>query len=210
MSQTAAHQRYLRMGVLVMAAGAGIALIGSLAVHFIGLPKINSFGEEIYSWIPRGWQITLVAQIVALTGVLVAMAGMALAFLYQRELTWARATIGAFLFTSLMMILFGVIPNEFLTLTQSTLDWSGLKLAVPACSLTDSWFCLPEFVTLGNPVSISYAALKDMIGQGYILTVTAVTVITMWKWQERSKQLAEQGPAPAVSKYGRPITKVER
>jgi hypothetical protein len=193
-----------------MAAGAALALIGSVAVHFIGLPKINSFNEEIYSWIPRGWQVTLVAQIVALTGVLVAMAGMALAFLYKRELTWARATIGAFLFTALMMILFGVVPNEFLTLTQSTLDWSGLKLAVPACSLTDSWLCLPEFLTLGNPVSISYAALKDMIGQGYILTVTAATVIAMWKWQERQKTLAEQTPAPAVSKYGRPITKVER
>ncbi len=210
MTQTAAHRRYLRLGIVLMVAGAGLALVGAFAVHLIGLPEVNAFGVELYPAVPRGWLPNLIAQSASLTGVMILMAGMALAFVYKRELTWARATIGAFLFTGLMMILFGVIPNEFLTLTQSTLDWSGLKLWVPSCAIENSFPCLPAFLTLGNEVSISAAAIKDMIGQGYILTVTVAIVVVMWKWQERSKRLAEEGPPPEISRYGRPLTKVER
>lgn len=200
MSQTEAQKRYLRVGIILMLAGSALAIVASLAVHLIGLPEFNSFGVEVYPAVPRGWVPNLLAQTIALSGVLVVLAGAGLGFLYQRELTWARATIGAFLFTSLMMILFGVIPNEFLTLTQSTLDWSGLK----------AWITIPKPLVLGNDVTISAAAIKDIIGQGYVVTLTAGIVITMWKWQERSKRLAEEGPPPEVSEYGRPLTKVER
>lgn len=200
MSQTAAHKRYVRTGVALMVAGSVVALAGSFAVHLIGLPKENTFGVELYPFVPRGWVPNLIAQTIALSGVMIAMGGMALAFLYKRELTWARATIGAFLFTALTMILFGVIPNEFLTLTQSTLDWSGLK----------AWVTIPPPLVFGNDVSISAAAIKDLIGQGYILTVTVGIVVVMWKWQGHQKKLAEEGPPPEVSKYGRPVTKVER
>ena len=200
MSQTAAHKRYLRVGILLMVAGTVLSLAAAFVVHLIGLPATNSFGVELYPAVPRGWLPNLIAQTISLTGILIAMTGATLAFLYKRELTWARATIGAFLFTALMMILFGVIPNEFLTLTQSTLDWSGLK----------QWITIPKPLVLGNDVSISAAAIKDLIGQGYILTVTAAIVIAMWKWQDYQKKLAEEGPPPEVSKYGRPVSKVER
>jgi hypothetical protein len=200
MSQTAAQQRYLRVGIILMVAGAALALAAAYAVHLIGLPERNSFGVELYPSVPRGWVPTLIAQTISLSGLLVAMAGMALAFLYKREMTWARASIGAFLFTGLMIILYGVIPNEFLTVTQSTLDWSSLK----------EWVPIPSVLTLGNEISISAAAVKDLIGQGYILTVTVAVAVTMWKWQDRAKRLAEQGPPVKVSKYGRPLTRVER
>jgi len=210
MSESASQKRNLRLGVLLVVVGVVTALVGAFAVHLIGLPTENAYGVELYSWVPRGWQPKLIAQIVSLTGVLMIIAGIGLSFVYGREMTWARATIGAFLFTALMIIFFGVVPNEFLTLTQSTLDWSVLKLALPACSIDSSRLCIPDFLTLGNPVSLSAAAVKDMIGQGYILTVTGAIVVTMWKWQERSKRLAQEGPAPEISKYGRPLTKVER
>ena len=108
--------------------------------------------------------------------------------------------LGILISIGLMMILYGVIPNEFLTITQSTLDWSGLK----------EWVPIPTVLTLGNEITISAAAIKDLIGQGYILTVTVGIAVTMWKWQDRAKRLAEQGPPVKVSKYGRPLTKVER
>ncbi len=200
MSQTGAHRRYLQIGILLMVAGSVLALAAAFAVHLIGLPKVNEFGVELYPAVPRGWVPNLAAQIVSLTGVLIAMAGMTLAFLYDRKLTWARASLGAFLFTALMMILFGVIPNEYLTLVQSTLNWSNQRTLIT----------LPSWLVFGNDISISWAAFKDMVGQGYILTCIAGTGIVMWKWQERTKRLATEGPPELVSKYGRPITKVER
>lgn len=210
MNQTAAHRRYLRVGAVLMITGTVLGVVGAVAVYFIGQPLINDFGVEQYSAVPRGWVPTLIAQIVSLTGVMIVLAGVTLAFLYKRELTWARATIGAFVFTALMMILFGVIPNEFLTLTQTTLDWSGLRTVLGACSETESPICIPEFLTLGNPVSISAAAVKDLIGQGYVITVTGAIVVGMIKWQDYQKKLAEEGPVEEFSKYGRPVTKVER
>ena len=196
----AAVSRYRSGGIALIVGGTLLSVLGAIAVHVTEMPLKNEFGQEVLAGIPREWYVTLLAQTISLTGVLILMAGIALAFLYGRPMTWARATIGAFLFTGLMMILFGVIPNEYLTLTQSTLDWSGLK----------QWITLPKFLTLGNEVSLSAAAIKDIIGQGYILTMTVAVVVTMWKWQERQKTLAEQGPPVEVSKYGRPITKVER
>lgn len=200
MSQPAALKRYFLLGTGLMVAGVVTALAGAFLVHLIGLPRENAFGVELYPAIPRGWVPNLIAQTVSLTGVLIAMAGMALALLYKRQLTWARATLGAFLFTSLMMILFGVIPNEYLTLTQSTLDWSGLKIVLT----------IPKPLVFGNDVTISAAAVKDIIGQGYILTITVAIVFGMWKWQQYHTKLAEEGPAAEVSTYGRPLTKVER
>ena len=71
MSPTAAQQRYLRVGIILMVAGAAVALAAAYAVHLIGLPETNSFGVELYPNVPRGWVPTLVAQIISLSGLLV-------------------------------------------------------------------------------------------------------------------------------------------
>ena len=127
-----------------------------------------------------------------------AMAGVTYGLVYQRPLTWARASIGASLFVSLMLILFGIIPNEWLTLTQSTLEWTPQK----------TFFMLPSGLVLNNEVSISYAAVKDMIVGGYSVVVLIVS--------RRHVQVAgppeacrrNRSPNPSPSTAGR--CKVER
>jgi hypothetical protein len=126
------------------------------------------------------------------------MAGLAVAALYDRPMTWARAAIGAGLFTGLMMILFGVIPNQWLTLTQAELEWSSQRVFV----------ALPSAITLGSDISISYDALKDMVLQGYVLFALIGTAVVMVQWQDRAKKRAEAPPPPEpVSVYGRPLAK---
>ena len=97
------------MGLIVL--GAIALALGVTIAHFTAIDALDELGRETYPLVPRGWQYTTVGQIIALGGVLLMMAGLAVAVLYNRPMNWARAAVGAGLFTGLMMILFGVIPN---------------------------------------------------------------------------------------------------
>lgn len=171
-------------------------LLGSLFVHAAESPATDEFGNELWSLVPRGWVWVTLGQIVALGGVLLIMAGILLAFVYGRRMTWARASIGAFLFTGLMLVLFGVVPNQWLTLAQAELEWTPTKTFVT----------IPEALVLGNQVSISYAALKDMIAGGYSALMLIVIAVVMIKWQDHQKEKASGAPKPTpVSRFGRPM-----
>ncbi len=122
------------------------------------------------------------------------LAGAALAFVYDRPLTWARAGFGAALFTGLMVVIFGVIPNQMLTLAQSELEWTSQRIFIT----------IPPALVLNNDVSISYQTLKDMIVGGYAATNLIVIAVVMVVWQNYHKKKAEPPPT-RISEYGRPI-----
>jgi hypothetical protein len=191
------ERRRTQLGIVGLIAGVAAVIGGSLWAHFTGLPEINSFGVEIYPAIPRGWQWQLAGQIVALGGAQIGIAAIAFGFLYDRPLTWARASIGAFLFTAEMMIVFGIIPNQWLTLTQATLEWTPQKIALT----------LPAWLTLNNEVSISYAALKDVVSGSYMIGALGAVAVVMYQWQERSRRAVAAPPPQPVSSYGRPMLK---
>ena len=191
------ERRRTQLGALGLAFGVVLLVVGSLWAHFTGLPNVNSFGVEIYPAIPRGWAWQLLGQVTALGGSQIAMAAVALGFLYDRPLTWARASVGAALITAEMMIIFGIIPNQWLTLTQATFEWSPQKIAVT----------LPAWLTLNNEISISYAAIKDAVSGGYMVGALGAVAVAMYQWQGW-RQRAESAPPPQpVSTYGRPMVK---
>ena len=200
MSESTQLRNYFRLGLGATVAGTAVSIAGALFAHFTELPLTNNVGAEIYPAIPRGWGWVLIGQTVSLTGVMMVLAGLTLAFLYKREMTWARAALGATLFSALMMIFFGVIPNQWLTLTQSTFAWTPQEIA----------FTVPEFLTLNNEVAISYAVVKDVVLQGFVGTALIGTPIFMYWWQGYTKRVEEAPPVEPVSRYGRPLTKVER
>lgn len=193
-------RRYRQIGIAVSVAGFGITIIGALIAHFTGLPETDNLNRIIYPDIPRGWVYVTIGQIISISGSFLLIAGIALAYLYKRPVTWARASVGAALFVALMLILFGIIPNEWLTLTQSTLEWTPQKIAVT----------VPPALVLNNEVSISYAAVKDIVSGTYVVVVLGAIAVIMYQWQERSKKAATAPPPTPVSTYGRPLTKVER
>ena len=170
------------------------ALFFSWVVHLTELPEIDELGREVYSYVPRGWFWTTVAQFIALNGVMLAMAGATLAFVYDRPLTWARAGLGAALFTGLMVILFGVIPNQMLTLAQGPLEWTSQKVFIT----------IPPALVLGNDLAISYQVLKDMLVAGFATTNLIIIAVIMVMWQNRTQKKAEP-PPQRISEYGRPI-----
>lgn len=188
------ERKQLIAGLGLVLLGIIVAIVFSFLVHTAEADEFNEFGEAIFVGFPRGWVPALIAQTIALGGVLLSMAGIALAFLYKRQLTWARAMLGALLFAALMFVLFAIIPNQMLTIFQSTLEWTPQKI----------FFTVPSWLVLGNDLSISYAALKDMIVAGYVTTLLILLPVVMYQWQERAKKADEPKPEP-VSNYGRPM-----
>ena len=154
----------------------------------------DDVGTELYPLFPRGWFWTTASQFIALNGVVLMMAGAALAFVWGRRLTWARATLGAFLFTALMVIIFGVIPNQMLTLAQGPLEFTSQKILIT----------IPPALVLNNELTISYETFKDMIVGGYAFTNLVVIAIVMVVWQNYHRTKDEPKPQ-RISEYGRPI-----
>lgn len=182
------------IGIGSVLVGLVVTILGSVVVHMAEAPGVDEFGVELYSLVPRHWILVTAAQSVALGGVLLALAGLTFAFIYNRKLTWARAMLGALLFTSLMMIIFGIIPNQMLTLFQATLDWSPQRI----------FLTIPPILVLNNVIEISYGTLKDVIVAGYASTMLLVVPIAMYQYQERAKRAEQPKPTP-VSAYGRPL-----
>lgn len=189
-------------GIAGLILGLVIAIVGALWAHFTGADEIDEVGRQVYSAFPRGWVWVLLGQLVSLGGILLAMGGAALAFLYEKRMTWARASIGAFLFTSLMIILYGVIPNEWLTYTQSVWEWTDQKV----------WIKIPSGLIGGNEVNISANALKDIVSGTYVLVLTVAVGAAMIAYQRRDEIRANREKKASienVSVYGRPLRKVE-
>jgi hypothetical protein len=190
------ERKQLIAGLGLVVVGMVVAVVGAFLVHTSEAETVNEFGQEMFAGFPRGWQYAVTAQVISLGGVLMTMAGVAIAFIYGRTLTWARAMTGALLFAGLMFILFAVIPNQMLTFFQATLEWTPQKI----------FLTIPGFLVLNNDISISYAALKDMLVAGYVTTLLFVIPVFMYQWQVRMKKRREAGPKPTpVSRYGRPM-----
>lgn len=200
------------MGVGLMLMGAALSLIGALFVHFAGAPERNSLGEEIFSFFPRHFMLEIVFQIVSLTGVLILLAGMVIGFVYKREMTWARASIGAFVFTAISMILFGVIPNEWLTLAQADLQWDNRPvLSFVGCPSDAGLPCieLPSALIGGNELEFSWASLKDTISFGYANVALVGIAFGMVRMQRWAKEQRDNPPPDPISEYGRPLRVAE-
>jgi hypothetical protein len=193
-------RRFQLIGTLAVVLGLVGAIAGALIAHFTGLPETDALGREIYPAIPRGWVPELVGQLISLGATLVLLGGITLAFLYKRSMTWARASIGAFVFVSVMMILFGVIPNQWLTLTQSVWEWTPQKIAVT----------IPPWLLLNNEISVSYAAVKDIVSGTYSVVVLGAVAVAMYQWQGWQQRAQTAPPPQPVSTYGRPLSKVEK
>ena len=198
------RDRNFVLGVTAVVVGMAMAIIGALWAHFTALSTVDEVGRQLYTHIPRGWAWVLLGQLVSLGGLLLAMAGITLAYLYEKKMTWARAAVGGGLFTGLMMILFGIIPNEWLTYTQAVWEWTDQKV----------WVEIPPSLIGGNEVNLSASAVKDIVAGTYSVVVLGGVAAGMIAWQKRDEIRAKREKSKSsqqnVSVYGRPLHKVER
>jgi hypothetical protein len=190
----------LLIGTLILAAGV-------IWLHFSSLPLTTVVdGETVpvvvdyFNWIPRGplWKGLGYLTIFAASQMMV-VGGVFLWILNQR-MTWARAVFAAFVTWLELVIIFGMVPSEWLNYAQTDLDWSSQRIAL----------VVPPILVLGNTVEISYAVLKDSISMGYHIVMLGAGVVFALQLQKMKQGRPASADKPEKkSPYGRPLVRGE-
>ena len=196
------------IGSGLLALGVIGLVVGVIWIHWSSLPKTQLIdGVDVpvvvdyLNWFPRGsiWQG--IGYLIVFGAGTMSLVGAFFLWVLNQKLTWARATVAAFLTWLTLVFFFGMVPSEWLTFAQTDLDWSSQRVALT----------IPPLLILGNDVEISYAVLKDSISMGYhlfMLGAGAVLAIQIQKIKEGRPPSAE--PVEQTSPYGRPLVKGDR
>lgn len=149
-----------------------------------------------------------VGHLVALVGSQLMLAGVAIALILGRKMTWALAAFAGFLTFTELILLLGTLPSEWLNLAQGPLGWTEQNVAFPRENhwpwLVDTW----NAIMLNNNVSISWGFLKDFISINLNMAFLTAIIVFAYKVQDWGKPLPEEeAPEAPVSPYGRPLVK---
>ncbi len=180
-------------------------VVAVIWIHFSSLPETHIVDGEVvplvvdnFGWIPRGWLSKGIGYLVAFGASQMLVVGALFVWVLNQTMTWARAVFAATITWIELVIIFGMVPSEWLNFAQTDLDWSSQRVAL----------VIPAWLVLGNTVEISYAVLKDSISMGYhivMLAAAAVFALQLQKMKQGAPAAAAR-PEP-ISPYGRPLIK---
>jgi len=197
----------VRLGSTLLVAGTVLLAFFVVFLHYSSLPA-EEFVDgtwvpvvvDYFNWIPRGWLPKGLSYLLIFGSSQLMVAGAALLWLLNVKMTWARAAFAAVLTWTEFVILWGIVPSEWLNFSQTDLDWSPTKQA----------FALPTWLMLGNEVSVSLSVLKDAISGGYYMVTIGLAIVFGYKIQGiHTDRPKEPTAEELVSPYGRPLVRGE-
>jgi len=183
-----------RIGLLSIVAGIGGMTIGVIIAHYAGYSA--DAVTEYFNWIPRGWLPQTIGQLLAFGASQALLLGMVLIVWNQKELTWAQATYFAFLTWIEMSLLLGIVPSEWLNLSQGPLEWTGQREFVQ----------FPPILFLNNEIGLSLAALKDLIQMGISTNFLIAGLVVAYYIQDINDKI--ESTKTRISDYGKEVVKV--
>ena len=189
-----------------------MALGGFLATIFIVVPVLGQLPAKELGFIPTGFNVRL-EFFVALFFFLL---GIAVIFFVGRRrppgtpLTWGEAMVAATWVFGVLLLAYGVVPNEWMKWADNGLLWRPDRI----------WFAvstkMPVFFTGTNAaveaaagrgrIIVSFQALRDIIAAGIYILMLAAQV---WLWivfQKRGRKAATTDVA-RTSTFGRPVVR---
>ena len=193
--------------LLVLTAG------GLLTVLFVVVPVLGNLPKKELGFVPTGFPVRL-EFFVALFFFVV---GTGLVFVVGRRrppgtpLTWGEAFVAAVYIFGLMLLGYGVVPNEWLKWADNQLLWrpDRILFAVSAkwpVVFTGSKAAVEAAAGRGR-VIVSYQALRDIIA-ALIYVVMLVVQVGLWTaFQKRGRQGATGTEVQRTSMFGRPVVK---
>jgi hypothetical protein len=190
------RRRTIGWGLLAL--GFVTLVVGVIWIHFTSLPPEENTG--FFSWIPNNHLLKGIGYLVVFGASQMLVVGALFVWVLNQRMTWARALFAGVVAWVELVIIFGMVPSEWLNFAQTDLDWSSQRVALT----------IPPVLVLGNDVQLSYAAIKDSISMGYhivMLVAAAVFVIQLQKMKQGRPASAER--ATPTSPYGRPLVRGE-
>jgi hypothetical protein len=182
-------------------------VIAVVWIHYSSFSETHIVdGQEVplvldqFDWVPRGWLSKGLAYLASFAASQMLVVGAFFVWVLNQKMTWARALFASFVTWIELVLIFGIVPSEWLNFAQTDLNWSSQRVAV----------AIPTWLILGNEVNISWAAIKDSISMGYhivMLVAAAVFTIQLQRMRQGAPPSAEK---PEVrSPYGRPLVRGE-
>ena len=186
------NHRY-KIAPALIAMGVGGITIGVIIAHFAGFPK----GEVIdyFNWMPRGWLMQTIGQFLAFSAGQLFLLGLALLAWQDTPMTWARAAYLSLLSWIQLTLIFGVFPSEWLNLSQGPLEWTNQR----------EFIKFPPILFLGNEISLSLGALKDIIQVGISQGFLVAVIIGGYLIQDLNN--AKERGKTRISDYGKKVVK---
>ncbi|MGH8873141.1 MAG: hypothetical protein ACRDWS_14355 [Acidimicrobiia bacterium] len=169
-------------------------VVGVLWIHYTSLPE--DVGAGFFDWVPRGHFMKGLGYLVVFAASQMLVVGALFVWVLNQRMTWARAVFAAFVTWIELVLIFGMVPSEWLSFAQTDLNWSSQRVALT----------IPPFLILGNDVTISYGAIKDSISMGYHIVMLGAAAVFVLQLQRM-----RHGPPPSAEKpesrspYGRPL-----
>lgn len=192
-----------RIGGLLLIAGTVLMVVAVFAVHEFGRPAEQLAGSPIsgvLEALPHSAlkYVKALGYLLAFAASQMLLAGSAIIWVLNQPMTWARATFAAFLSWMELVMLFGIVPSEWLNFSQTDLEWS----------FQDVIFQIPPFLVLGNEVEITTGFLKDAISGGYNVTMLALAGVFAYQLQRiKEGRPSSAQPETPLSPYGRPLVR---
>jgi hypothetical protein len=193
------------IGWAMLGVGTLLLAVAVWWIHFSSFPQTEVVdGVEVdvvlssFNWVPRGWYWKALGYVAAFAASQLMLAGAALIWVLNQKLTWSRAVFAAFLAWIELLLLFGIVPSEWLNLAQTDLDWSSQRVAVS----------IPPFLMLGNEVDISWAVVKDLISTGWhLVMIPAVAIFALQVQRMYDGRPASAEKPETKSPYGRTLVR---
>lgn len=134
----------------------------------------------------------MVALIVAFV-VTMAMSGVVIAYSYirpsDRRTTWGEAMVGSVFVFMVFIMLFGILPDQWIDYADNDLKWTNEKFLFTEASIM--------------PFRMDYQKLRDIIVVvEHLVALTAIPIVAIM-WQKRGDRV---GPT-TTSDFGRPLVK---
>ena len=141
--------------------------------------------------------VALVTSILATAGMIVGIVWYGKRRPTDRRTTWGEAMLGAAFIFMLLLLVFGVVPDRWVRLTDNEWGWSVERFLVTEGQFLTSPITFP-------PLRIDLKKVSDMVVVvEHIAALIGLPLLWLW-WQRRDK--APAGPEP-TSDYGRPLLK---
>jgi hypothetical protein len=123
-------------------------------------------------------------------------------------LTWGEAFVAAVFLFALMLMIYGVVPDQWLRWADGGLKWRSDKVGIPMGPLPfggKNHLILENGLKFGDRgrIIITAQVLRDIIAAGIYIVFLVLQIIGWLWWQNRGKKPAR--PAIETSRYGRPL-----
>jgi len=121
--------------------------------------------------------------------------------------TWGEALVAATFVFGLMLLGYGIVPNQWLKWADNELLWRPDRILLSISSNGVEFGNKAAQIGGRGRVLVNYQALRDILVAGIYGVMLGAHVVLWMAWQKRGRKLE---PAPEIertSAFGRPVVK---